>query len=167
MDCELAFNIEKFIELFPVYVGAFGAIALLWATYLQVKSAKKDASKRAAFEYFNQEAQSEEAAALEAYLNGLKINHADSEELFGLAASNPEANIKVSLYVRQLNMLAMGILNKGICEDFAKEYACDHLISEWQYFENYIIRLRQYTSNPNIGGALEKVAVKWSEKEVT
>ena len=55
MNCEMIFSLVKFIELFPVYVAGFGAIALLYVTMKEVKKSRDDSKKRAMLEFLYDE----------------------------------------------------------------------------------------------------------------
>ncbi|WP_409434080.1 DUF4760 domain-containing protein [Litorimonas sp. RW-G-Af-16] len=155
------FDWPKVVELFPVYIAAIGSLALLGATFWQVMTARKDASNRAAFQYYTDLSNSAEYAKLRKDVASFCRGDEDAALLFDNPASNSVKISTINDFIDHRENLAIAILNGGVSEEYSKLILKSLFLKEWENLETYIKRLRNEVGDQSVGGAIQKLAERW------
>ena len=136
MNCEMIFSLVKFIELFPVYVAGFGAIALLYVTMKEVKKSRDDSKKRAMLEFLYDEYKDDTLINnRQEYFRIFRLVKEPATLLTKKSPLNLDAHV-LREFLNRREFISNAIISGVLCEDTARYMVGQSFVSEWMYLKS-------------------------------
>lgn len=156
----------EFINLLPVYLGAGVSVLLLGLAYKQIKSARDDAARRAAFDFCFNIFRSERHIKCKNALMVIKRNFPDATKLYDSPLENKREIETLFEYLDFQEMFSVGVLNQGISEKYAKEVFELIICGQWKYLEDFVNETRIRDKQPSTYAHFEQLALRWSASNI-
>ena len=140
------FSWPEFVNLLPVYIATIISAVLLFLTNKQIRSARDDAARRAAFDFSFNVFRSERHIKCRREFLKIQQSHKDPALLFSNPTKNSHEIDTLTEYLDFQEMFSVGVLNNGISEKFVKEAFELVIKQDWSYLKNFINICLLYTS---------------------
>ncbi|GLQ21789.1 hypothetical protein GCM10007854_27440 [Algimonas porphyrae] len=161
------FSWPEFVQILPNYLVVGMTALLIYMTVFQIKAARGDANRRAAFDYFIRETNNDEFRELrEKVFRVVNSNKNSGDMLKQLPNDNPDM-VAVRKYLNRQEAFAAGVLNGGLCEEYSKNLIGSRFVQDWKFFEPYVCEARSISGNDNTYGYFCELARKWSKEGVS
>lgn len=161
------FNWPVFIEVLPNYLVALATVGLIFVVHRQLKSAREDAAKRAAFDFNFSVFRGERHVMLLGKYNKIRKNWPRPELLLKYKPKDEEKDKAIENTIAVLyeylsfqEMFAIGVLNGGICEKYAKEGSAYIIQEDWKFLKKFVESVRSGESD-TLYVHFEQLSRKW------